>query len=75
MIGKMLFHSAVAAILIASAALVYAEAKDSEPSQLTPVQTETKAQRPEKSDTGYLKPTAENPNKGHKQDDDDDDDD
>jgi len=52
MLGKMIIHGAIAAILIAGAAAVYAQAKDGEIPVTPPVQATT----PAPAGNGYLQP-------------------
>lgn len=56
MLGKMLLHGLAAAILIASAAAVYAETKDNGTPTLAPAQPKTAGDAAASGGDGYVRP-------------------
>ncbi|MDP1753063.1 MAG: hypothetical protein Q8L22_26720 [Reyranella sp.] len=57
MLGKMMIHGLVAAILIGGAAAVYAQASDNGYLSATPVQTRSDSGTVTQDDNGYLRST------------------
>lgn len=58
MLGRMLIHGLVAAVLVGSAAAVYAQAKDNGYPAPDTIQTKGTAPAEVKPDNGYLRPAA-----------------